>query len=101
MATSPREELVITALVVFGKFDGGWVWAEQEPNSAVVMDSGEKSFSSLREAVDDFFADESVDLGVAVDASDAHYSKLIHVSETEVHIRKYRFGAPDPIQAVK
>lgn len=101
MATSPREELVISALVVFGKFGDGWVWAEQEPNSAVVVDSGEKSFATLEEAVADFLVDEGIDKDAAVAPEDAHYSKLIHVSDSEAHIRKYRFGAPDPLQAVK
>jgi hypothetical protein len=103
MATSPREELVIDSLVVFGKFDGGWVWAEQLPDSNVVTDSGHKAFDSIDEAVADFLDDEQLDIHQEVDPTEAHYSELIPVGpepHSEYHIRKYKYGAPNPMQRV-
>jgi hypothetical protein len=105
MATSPREELVITAVVVFGRFTGGWVWAEQAPDGSADFDSGHKSFKTVEEAMVDFFEKRDVDLGQVVDPADAHYSGLIRVTPKkftveEYHIRKYKYGAPNPLQTV-
>lgn len=100
MATSPREELVITDIVVFGRFPEGWVWSQRNAQGDIVTDSSHKGFAELSEAIADFFEDEAVDLGETVEATKAHYSKPIHVGADEVHIRKYLHGAPDPLQAV-
>jgi hypothetical protein len=101
MAISPREELRIESLVVFAKFDDGWVWAERTPDGATELDSGERYFNKLAFAVEDFFNDRGVDVFVRVeDPSEAHYSSLIRVSDDEYHIRKYAYGAPDPFQMV-
>lgn len=99
MATSPRNELVIDRLVVFGRFPDGFVWAEQDLASGVVADSGHRAFETLAEAVTDFFEDKGIDLSDPVDPADAHYSLPIPSGEDEHHIRVYRYGAPEPIQA--
>ena len=99
MATSPRNELVIESVVVFGKFPEGWVWAERTPDGATEIDSSDRGFDSLEAALLDFY--EAYDLPAAVgDPADAHFSKPIEVGEDEVHIRRYKYGAPDPVQAV-
>lgn len=100
MATSPRNELVIDSLVTFAQFDGGWVWSENTPDASVVIDSSHKTFDALQDAVGDYFEDQGIDLSESVDPAEAHYSKQIRVSDNEFQIRKYKFGAPDPIQAV-
>lgn len=99
MATSPRNELVIESLVVFGKFPEGWVWAERTPDGSSEIDSGDRGFSTLDEAQLDFFEAHRIDASVD-DPAKAHYSQPIEVSDDEVHIRRYKYGAPDPIQAV-
>lgn len=98
MATSPRNELVIESLVVFGHFDDGWVWAERTPDGSVVLDSSEKSFEDMWDAVADFLNDRGINTDMPVFEGEAHYSKVIPVGEDEAHIRKYKYGAPDPIQ---
>lgn len=103
MATSPREELVITSIVVFGRFEGGWVWDEINSDSSSVTDSGHKAFGGINEAVADFLDDRGIDITKAVDPADAHYSDLIKITPDdlpaeEYHIRKYKYGAPDPLQ---
>lgn len=100
MAVSPRNELVIESVVVFGKFAGGWVWAERTPDGSAEIDSAERSFLDLNDAIEDFFADRGIDLDTKVDAWDAHYARAIRSGEDEYHIRKYKHGAPDPLQAV-
>lgn len=100
MAISPRDELRIEALVVFAHFSEGWVWAERALDGSTRIDSSHKSFDNLREAILDFFEDESIDLQHPVDATDAHYSKPIQAAPDEWHIRKYAYGAPNPIQVV-
>jgi hypothetical protein len=99
MATSPRNELVIEALVVFGKFPEGWVWSERLPDGSAETDSSDRGFASLDAAVTDFFETHETPSEVP-DAALAHYSTPIEVGEDEVHIRRYKHGAPDPIQAV-
>lgn len=105
MAISPRSELVIETLVVFGRFGKQWVWDEITPDSGSVNDSGHGTFDSIDDAVADFFADEGVDLTKPVAPEDAHWSKPVLITPTdlqaeEYHIRRYKYGAPDPIQAV-
>jgi hypothetical protein len=100
MATSPRNELVIESLVVFGRFPGGWVWAERTPDGSTEIDSGDRFFGGLDESVTDFLDDRCIRPYEPVDAADAHYSELIQSGDDEWHIRKYKYGAPDPIQAV-
>lgn len=105
MATSPRYEIAIEAIVVFGKFDGGWVWAEQKPDGSVENDSGSRVFADAHQAVFDYFEKQGVDLKVPVLSTEAHWSKLVRITPEdkpieEYHIRKYAYGAPDPIQAV-
>jgi len=96
MAFSPREELRIDSLVVFAHFEGGWVWAERSLDGSTVLYSATKSFDSLAEAVEDFLRDVGVDLRAAPE--DAHYSELHQAAEDEWHIRKYVYGAPDPLR---
>jgi hypothetical protein len=99
MATSPRNELVVESVIVFGKFPEGWVWAERTPDGSTVIDSSDRGFKTFDAAQLDFF--EAYRLDAAVDdPAKAHYSMPIEVGEDEVHIRKYKYGAPDPIQAV-
>lgn len=100
MAISPRNELVIESIVIFGRFPDGWVWAERSPDGSTEIDSADRSFESLAEAGVDFFRDRGIDLDEPVAADEAHYSCLIMAAEDEFHIRKYRYGAPNPIQAV-
>lgn len=100
MAISPRNELVIESLVVFGRFPGGCVWAERTPDGNTVIDSGTRSFNTLDEALDDFLTDRGIDINVPVPASEAHYSAPIRSGDDEFHIRKYKYGAPNPFQAV-
>lgn len=100
MAISPRSELVIETIVVFGHFPDGWVWDEITPDSGSVSDSSHKSFSNVDEAIADYFEDEGIDLTKPVAPEDAHYGKPVQSGADEVHIRRYKYGAPDPIQAV-
>ena len=101
MATSPREELVIESVIIFGQFHSGWVWADRLPDGSAEIDSGHKSFDTLDDAVADFLDDRDIDLTVHVEPAEAHYSKLIRSGADEYHIRNYAHGAPDPIQAVR
>ena len=100
MATSPREELVIVSLIIFGKFPEGWVWAERSPDGSAELDSGHKSFATMEGAIEDFFEDRNLDITVPVDPAHAHYSEAVQSGEDEYHIRNYRHGAPNPIQEV-
>lgn len=100
MATSPRSELVIESVTVFGHFPDGYVWAETNPTAGTVIDSGHRAFATLDEAIADYFEDQGVDLDVAVAPADAHWSKPIASGDDEHHVRRYKFGAPDPIQKV-
>lgn len=101
MAISPRNELVIESVVIFGHFPDGWVWAERSPDGSTEIDSADRSFTSLSEAGVDFFNDRGINLDTPVAAEEARYSCLIMAADDEFHIRKYRYGAPDPIQVVK
>lgn len=103
MATSPREELVIESIITFAKFDTGWVWSETDCASNTLGDSGHGSFKVLDDAVADFLEDRGLSFSSKpIKPEDAHYSELHKVDGTEdqYEIRKYRHGAPDPIQAV-
>ena len=100
MATSPRSELVIESVTVFAAFPDGWVWSEMSPDSGIITDSATRSFSTVDDAIADFFADKGVDLSVAVDPTEAHYSRPIAAGVEEYHVRRYAFGAPDPMQKV-
>lgn len=100
MATSPREELVIESIIIFGKFPAGWVWAERLPDGSAELDSGHKDFGGLNEAIADFLDDRGIDVNTPVYPADAHYSAPIKSGEDEYHIRHYKHGAPNPIQVV-
>lgn len=100
MAISPRSELVINSIIVFGEFPSGWVWAERLPDGSAEIDSGHKSFPTLDEAIGDFLDDRNIDEMAPVDPAEAHYSKPIQSGTDEWHIRNYAHGAPDPIQVV-
>lgn len=99
MATSPRNELVIESVTVIGRFPDGYVWAETNPTAGTVTDSGHRAFDTLGEAVTDFFEDKGIDLSAPVAPEEAHYSLPIPSGEDEHHIRRYKYGAPEPIQA--
>jgi hypothetical protein len=102
MATSPRNELVIESVTVFGRFPDGFVWAEHTNTAdGPIADSGHKAFATLAEAVTDFFEDRGIDLSEPVDPEDAHYSLPVPSGDDEHHIRRYRYGAPEPIQATR
>lgn len=100
MAFSPRNELVIESVVVFAHFPEGWVWAERAPDGSVELDSGERAFADYNEAINDFLEDRGIDPDKPVPAEEAHYEMVIPVGENEIHVRKYRYGAPKPLQVV-
>lgn len=100
MATSPRTELVIESVTTFAKLGDAWVWSESDCASSTVSDSGHGAFYVLDDAVRDFFEDKGIDFATTMPAEDAHYSELHKVTDDQYEIRKYKFGAPDPMQAV-
>lgn len=96
MATSPRSELRILTITEFtlSDKDGLWYWHTETMNDEIVGD-GSEGYLELRKAVNGFLAQQGFD-SLLEDPSDLQYSKLYKISETEYHMRKYAYGAPDP-----
>lgn len=96
MATSPPSELRILTITEFklSEKDGQWYWHTETLNDETVGDGGE-GYIELRKAIGGFFAQQGYDPFVE-DPKEKHFSKLYRISDTEYHIRRYAFGAPDP-----
>lgn len=99
MATSPRNEYVVTRLIEFARLEGKWFW-RMDNASEVGVAQDEYPYNTLDDAVAAFFAFEGVDPTKPVHPTEAHYSVLQKSTDDSYHIRRYKFGAPEPIQAV-
>lgn len=101
MATSPSDELRIVAITDFTRSgeDGQWYWHTQSPNGDIIGD-GSQGYDRLNKAVNGFFAQQGVDPVElrSLPPEKQHYSKMIKVTNSVWHIRKYAYGAPEPYE---